>query len=83
MVAPYLYIGLIAASMVTLVIINGVLSVNLFTTVFTPHLNMCLKTGLMVGLCFKNDISAIYLFITIATGRLAWERQGNSNDQEQ
>ena len=82
MVAPYLYIRLIAASMVTLVIINGVLSVNLFTTVITPHLNMCLITGLMVGLCFKNDISAIYLFITITTVRLAWECQGNGNNQE-
>ena len=71
MVAPYLYIGLIATCMVTLVIINAVLSVNLFTAVLTPYLNMCLKTGLMVGLCFKNDISAIYLFITIATRGLA------------
>ena len=71
MVAPYLYIGLIAVSMVTLVIINAVLSVNLFTAVITAHLNMCLKTGLMVGLCFKNDISTIYLFITIATRGLA------------
>ena len=71
MVAPYLYILLIAACMVILVIINAVLAVNLFTAVITAHLNMCLKTGLMVGLCFKNDISAIYLFITIATGRLA------------
>ena len=83
MVAPYLYIGLIAASMVTLVIIIGVLSFNLFTAMITPHLNMCLKTGLMVGLCFKNDISAIYLFIAIATGGLAWKRQGNGNNQEQ
>ena len=82
MVAPYLYILFIAASMVVLVIINTVLSVNLFTTVITAHLNMRLITGLMVGLCFKNDISAIYLFITIATGGLAWKRQGNSNDQE-
>jgi hypothetical protein len=71
MVAPYLYILFIAASMVTLVIINGVLTVNLFTAVITAHLNMCLKTGLMVGLCFKNDISTIYLFITIATRGLA------------
>ena len=71
MVAPYLYIGLVAVSMVTLVFINAVLSVNLFTAVLTPHLNMCLITGLMVGLCFKNDISAIYLFITIATRGLA------------
>ena len=71
MVAPYLYILFIAASMVTLVIINGVLSVNLFTAVITAHLNMCLITGLMVGLCFKNDVSAFYLFITIATRGLA------------
>ena len=40
MVAPYLYIGLIAASMVILVIINGVMSVNLFTAMITAHLNM-------------------------------------------
>ena len=71
MVAPYLYILFIAASMVILVIINTVLTINLFTAVITAHLNMCLKTGLMVGLCFKNDILPIYLFITIATGRLA------------
>jgi hypothetical protein len=71
MVAPYLYILLIAASMVILVIINTVLAINLFTAVITPHLNMCLKTGLMVGLCFKNDISTVYLFITIATRGLA------------
>ena len=83
MVAPYLYIGLVAVSMVTLVIINTVLSINLFTAVITPHLNMCLITGLMVGLCFKNDVSTIYLFITITTARLAWKRQGNGNDQEQ
>ena len=82
MVAPYLYILFIAASMVTLVIINGVLSVNLFTAVITAHLNMCLITGLMVGFCFKNDISTIYLFITIVTGLLAWECQSKGNDQE-
>ena len=82
MVAPYLYILFIAASVVILVIISGVLSVNLFTAMITAHLNMCLKTGLMVGLCFKNDILAIYLFIAIVTGLLAWECQGNSNDQE-
>ena len=82
MVAPYLYILFIAASMVILVIINTVLTINLFTAIITPHLNMCLKTGLVVGLCFKNYILAIYLFITIATGGLAWKRQGNSNDQE-
>ena len=82
MVAPYLYILFIAASMVILAIINTVLAINLFTAVITAHLNMCLKTGLMVGLCFKNDVSPIYLFITITTGRLAWKRQGNRNDQE-
>ena len=82
MVAPYLYILLIAASMVILVIINTVLTINLFTAIITPHLNMRLITGLVVGLCFKNDISAIYLFIAITTVRLAWKRQGNSNDQE-
>ena len=71
MVAPYLYILFIAASMVILVIINTVLAVNLFTAVITPHLDMCLKTGLMVGLCFKNDVSTIYLFIAIAAGGLA------------
>ena len=83
MVAPYLYILLIAACMVILAIINTVLSINLFTAVITPHLNMCLITGLMVGFCFKNDVSTIYLFITITTARLAWKRQGHGNDQEQ
>jgi len=83
MVTPYLYILLIATSMVILVIINTVLTINLFTAVATLHLNMCLITGLMVGLCFKNDVSTIYLFITITTARLAWKCQGHGNDQEQ
>jgi hypothetical protein len=83
MVTPYLYILLIAASMVILVIINTVLTINFFTAVITAHLNMCLITGLMVGFCFKNDVSTIYLFITITTARLAWKRQGHGNYHEQ
>ena len=70
MVAPYLYIFLKTTSMVILVIINTVLTVNLFTAMITAHLNIRFKTGLVVGLCFKNYILAIYLFITIATGLL-------------
>ena len=59
MVAPYLYMLFIAVSMVALVIIDAILTINLFTTVITPHLDMFFVTGLMVGFCSKNDISAI------------------------
>jgi hypothetical protein len=59
MITPYLYMLFIAISMVALVIKDTVLSINPVLTVITPHLDMVLVTGLMVGFCSKNDIWTI------------------------